>query len=135
MRITTLLFMLVLCISCQTHKKEEYFEIKIASKTVVGIFPDSLQLSKMEKEYGEDDFFTIIDDVIWYDSQMREVIDSLKIKFVDTDKRLIRITTPNDHIEINNDTSQVKWRYVYFDGKEILERDVFYLIDLGEAQE
>ena len=36
----------------------------------------------MKKEYGEDDFYTVADDVMWYNGQMLEVIDSLKIKFV-----------------------------------------------------
>jgi hypothetical protein len=89
----------------------------------------------MKKEYGEDDFYTVADDIMWYNGQMLEVIDSLKINYIHTDKRLIRIITPKDRIEINNDTSETKWRYIYFNGKEILEKDVFEIIDLKKFYE
>ncbi|XLS27992.1 hypothetical protein ACJD0Z_12370 [Flavobacteriaceae bacterium M23B6Z8] len=118
--------------SCDTENKNEFFEINLTKKTVVGISPDSILMAKMKEEYGEDDFYTIADDVMWYHEQMLEMLDSLKIKYVHTDKRFVRIITPKDQLEINNDTSQVKWRYIYFNGKETLEKDLFEIIDLNK---
>ncbi|WAC02963.1 hypothetical protein N7U66_04860 [Lacinutrix neustonica] len=135
MKYLKIIIILTLFYSCKTENKNEFFEINLTEKTVVGISPDSIQIAEMKKEYGEDDFYTIADDVMWYNGQMLEVIDSLKIQFVHTDKRLVRIITPNDRIEINNDTSQVKWRYIYFNGKETLEKDVFEIIDLNKFYE
>ena len=96
---------------------------------------DSILIAKIKKEYGEEDFYTVAEDALWYNAQMLEVIDSLKIKYVHTDKRLVRIITPKDKFEINNDTSEVKWRYIYFNGKETLEKDVFEIIDLNKFYE
>ena len=121
--------------SPKTTDKGKIFEIKLSEKTVVGISPDSIQIVEMKKEYGEDDFYTAADDVMWYNGQMLEVIDSLGIKFIHTFKRKVRIITPNDQLEIDNDTSKVKWRYIYFNGKEILEKDVFEIIDLNKFYE
>lgn len=135
MRYLTIIIVLILFISCKTDKKNEFFEIKLTEKSVVGISPDSIQIVEMKKEYGEDDFYTVADDIMWYNGQMLEVIDSLKINYTHTDKRLIRIITPKDRIEINNDTSETKWRYIYFNGKEILEKDVFEIIDLKKFYE
>ena len=39
------------------------------------------------------------------------------------------------HQRQNNDTSETKWRYIYFNGKEILEKDVFEIIDLKKFYE
>ena len=135
MRYLTIIIVLILFVSCKTDKKNEFFEIELTEKTVVGISPDSIQIVEMKKEYGEDDFYTVADDIMWYNGNMLEVIDSLKIKYIHTDKRLIRIITPKDRIEINNDTSQIKWRYIYFNGKETLEKDVFEIIDLNKFYE
>ena len=135
MKYLKIIIVLTLFYSCKTENKNEFFEINLTEKTVVGISPDSIQIAKMKKEYGEDDFYTVADDVMWYNGQMLEVIDSLKIQFVHTDKRLVRIITPKDRIEINNDTSQVKWRYIYFNGKETQEKDVFEIIDLNKFYE
>ena len=135
MKYLKIIIVLTLFYSCKTQNKNEFFEINLTEKTVVGISPDSIQIAEMKKEYGEDDFYTVADDFMWYNGQMLEVIDSLKIQFVHTDKRLVRIITPKDRIEINNDTSQVKWRYIYFNGKETLEKDVFEIIDLNKFYE
>ena len=72
---------------------------------------------------------------MWYNGQMLQVIDSLKINYIHTDKRFVRILTPKDQIEINNDSSKIKWRYVYFNGNETLEKDVFEIIDLYKFYE
>ena len=135
MKYSIIIIVLSLFVSCKTETKTEFFEIKLTEKTVIGISPDSTQIVEMKKEYGEDDFYTVADDVMWYNGKMFEVIDSLKIKYIHTDKRLVRIITPKDRIEINNDTSQVKWRYIYFNGKETLEKDVFEIIDLNKFYE
>ncbi|MBC31888.1 MAG: hypothetical protein CMH48_13725 [Muricauda sp.] len=121
-------------VSCKTQKGNEFFEIQLTEKTVVGISPDSIEISKMKKELGEEDFYVLADDVLWYRGKMLEVLDSLRIKFIDTDKRLIKIITPNDQIEINTDTSVVKWRYFFYDGEKTLERDVFELMDSDDLR-
>lgn len=115
--------------------KGKIFEIKLTEKAVVGISPDSIQIVEMKKEYGEDDFYTIADDVMWYNGQMLEVIDSLGIDYIHTFKKKVRIITPKDQLEIDNDTTDVKWRYVYYNGKETVETDVFEIINLYKSYE
>ncbi|WP_274476037.1 hypothetical protein [Mangrovimonas aestuarii] len=135
MKYLNIIIVLTLFVSCKTDNETEFFEIKLTDKTVVGISPDSTQIAEMKKEYGEDDFYTVTDDVMRYNAQMLRIIDSLKIKYVHTDKRLLRIITPKDQIEVNNDTSEIKWRYVYYNGTETLEKDVFEIINLAKFYE
>lgn len=127
MRCLIVLIAVIIFVSCKTDKETEFFEIKLTEKSVVGISPDSIQIMEMKKEYGERDFYTIADDMMWYNGQMLEVIDSLKINYIHTNKRLIRIIALKGCVEINNDTSETKWKYIYFNGQEILEKDVFEL--------
>ena len=132
MKKITIIIVLILFFSCNTEKKSDFFEIKLTEKTVVEISPDSIQMLEMKKEYGEENFYTATDDIMWYSSEMYAVIDSLHINHILTDKRKVRITTPKGQMEINNDTSKTKWRYFYFNGEEVLEKNVFDIINLKE---
>jgi hypothetical protein len=122
---------LILFFSCKTNQLK-FQEITLSKKTVIGISPDSIEIKKMKEKWGEEDFYTAADDIMWYNGQMLKVIDSLKIDYIHTDKKYIRIITPNKKIEINTDTTKIKWRYFYFNGKEILEKDVFDIINMYE---
>jgi hypothetical protein len=121
---------LSLVLACKTEQKKDYFEIKLSDRTVIEISPDSTQLEAMIQNYAEEDFYTMVDDVMWYSSQMRDVMDSLNIKYIYTDKRFVKIVTPKDQITIDNDSSKVKWRYIYFNGNFTQEKDIFELINL-----
>ncbi|RCW92005.1 hypothetical protein [Winogradskyella arenosi] len=130
MKYTALLTLLILVLACKAEKDQDFFEITLSENAVVGIAPDSIQIEELKQAYGEDDFYTVMDDIMRYNGQTLEVIDRLNINSIHTDKRRVKIITPIASIKIDNDTSQVKWRYIYFNGKEILENEVFEIIDL-----
>lgn len=130
MKYTALLTLLILVLACKAEKDQDFFEITLSENAVVGIAPDSIQIEELKQAYGEDDFYTVMDDILWYNGQTLEVIDRLNINSIHTDKRRVKIITPIASIKIDNDTSQVKWRYIYFNEKEILEKEVFEIIDL-----
>ena len=130
MKYTALLTLLILVLACKAEKDQDFFEITLSENAVVGIAPDSIQIEELKQAYGEDDFYTVMDDILWYNGQTLEVIDRLNINYIHTDKRRVKIITPIASIKIDNDTSQVKWSYIYFNEKEILEKEVFEIIDL-----
>ena len=66
MKKITIIIVLILFFSCNTEKKSDFFEIKLTEKTVVEISPDSIQMLEMKKEYGEENFYTATDDIMWY---------------------------------------------------------------------
>lgn len=77
-------------LSCiKISENPEFYQIKLTDKTVVGLSPDSLQIEKIKEEFGEDDFYTVADDVMWYNAKMLETIDSLNIKYIHTNNRLM----------------------------------------------
>jgi uncharacterized protein YcfL len=111
-------------------QKDDFFTIRVSEKTVISVSPDSAQVEEISNKYDAEDFVTIIDDIMWYESQMLEKMDSLKITHINTDKRKIKIITPQQQLKVDNDTASSKWRYFYFDGKELLEKDVLELIKM-----
>ena len=116
-------------VSCNRNNKNPHFqEIKLTENTVVGIWPDSIEIETLKNEFGEDDFYTVADDIMWYNAKMLEKLDSLDIAYISTDSHLVRILTPKDQLEINKDTMQNKWSYFYYDGNTTTQKDVYDLI-------
>lgn len=111
-------------------KPQKFYKININEKSVIGILPDSLEIEKMKVEMGETDFYTMTDDIMYYQSKLFNILDSLKIKYIHTDKKLIEINTPNKIVRFNADSTPIKWNYFYFNGKEIKEMELFDLLDL-----
>ncbi|PIB37847.1 hypothetical protein BFP75_19535 [Maribacter sp. 4G9] len=123
--------MLVVCEMFKTVWPEEVlYEIKLNERSVVGVSPDSLQLEAMQFKWGEEDFFTAMDDLMWYSAQMMEVLDSLQIPYINTERRRFKIVTPTERLEVDNDTPEGGWRYFYFIGETIAEKDLFELLEL-----
>ena len=117
-------------VSCNRNNKKPHFqEINLTENTVVGIWPDSIEIETLKNEFGEDDFYTVADDIMWYNAKMLEKLDSLDIAYISTDSHLVRILTPKDQLEINKDTMQNKWSYFYYDGNTTTQKDVYDLID------
>jgi hypothetical protein len=117
----TVFLLLLLVLSCQT--KEHFEKIELRKPTMVSITPDDQTIAALEEKWGEEDFFIIIDDVMWYHSELMMLVDSLNIEQVNTDKRKITLTGNKNQWSIDMDTTQNKWRYIYFDGEAFLETD------------
>ncbi len=54
------------------------------------IYPSDEQMEEMKREYGEDDFFTIVDDGSYYHGTATGLLDSLQITTVSATKPFVR---------------------------------------------
>lgn len=63
----------------------------IESSSAILIYPTEDQIENMKKEYGEEDFNTIMDDYQFYQAQAIQNIDSVGIKTITASKRFIRL--------------------------------------------
>jgi len=122
------LFLFFLIISCQSET--DFEEIYLNKPTMVSIAPDDLSMDALISKWGEEDFGVIVDDVMWYHSELMMLVDSLNIAQVNTNKRKVKLSGPEEHWKINMDTTNSKWRYIYFDGKEFLEKDAITMKEL-----
>lgn len=107
--------------SCQTATNFE--QIELTQPTMVSIAPDSAALDSLITKWGEEDFGVIIDDVMWYHSELMMLVDSFDIDQINTEKRRVKLIGPEEYWKIDMDTTESKWRYIYFDGTEFLEKD------------
>ncbi len=119
---------IVLLFSCQSNHQVE--EIKLTEPTMISIFPDSIAMKELEEKWGEEDFYVVIDDVMWRHSELMMLVNSFNIEQLNSQKRKIKLIGDNNHWEINMDTTELKWRYIYFDGTKFLERDAFTMKEL-----
>jgi hypothetical protein len=63
--------------------------ILVEKNCVIFLYPDSIEIEEMKKKYGEDDFYTVADDLSWYQGTAGIILDSLKIKQISSDKEYI----------------------------------------------
>jgi|GEM_PF-5322361 hypothetical protein len=64
----------------------------IDSDAVVFVYPDSIQVEQMKREYGVG-FYDRADDEEFYMSEARKLFDSLKIKHITPQKRYIKFSS------------------------------------------
>ena len=123
-----MLFLLLVVLSCKSEK--EVKEIKLTKPTMVSIFPDSIALNELQEKWDPEDFVSVIDDVMWYHSELMTAVDSFKMEQLNTEKRKVKLTGGKNHWEVDMDTSATKWRYIYFDGTEFLETNAITMKEL-----
>ena len=120
--------MLLVVLSCKSEQEVE--KIKLTKPTMVSISPDSIAMNELQAKWDPEDFMSVIDDVMWYHSELIMVVDSFDIEQLNTEKRKVKLTGGKNHWEVDMDTSATKWRYIYFDGTEFLERDAITMKEL-----
>lgn len=120
--------LIVLLFSCQSSHHVE--EIKLTKPTMVSISPDSVAIKKLQEKLGDEDFYIVVDDVMWYHSELMMLVDSFDIEQLNSEKRRIKLIGGKNHWQIDMDTTELKWRYIYFDGTEFLERDAITMREL-----
>jgi len=120
--------LMLVVLSCKSKQKFE--EIKLTKPTMVSISPDSIAMNELQAKWDPEDFMSIIDDVMWYHSELMMVVDSFDIEQLNTEKRKIKLIGGKKYWKIDMDTTEVKWRYIYFDGSDFIERDAISMKDL-----
>lgn len=118
--LNSILLLLVLLVSCQTKTTTTY---TLNTPTMIDIFPDSIAFAEIEQQWDEEDFPAFIDDVMWYHSELMMMVDTLNIDRISTESRNLKLVGGEKLWEIEMDTTEQKWRYIYFDGMDFIERD------------
>ena len=89
----------------------------VREDAVIFLWPDSLEMKKMETENSEEDYATIVDDMSWYPSVAAPVLDSLKIKKIDCDKACIILRKSNNK-EIKLRRKEISGNMIVFNNKK-----------------
>ncbi|TPE44507.1 hypothetical protein [Pontibacter mangrovi] len=142
-RQTALLFLsaviITSCVDYQEEKpsaKDERTKLEVQtvpvrlSKPAVVIFEmDSLEIEQLKEADGEDIFYTAADDLMWYNYQLQQKMDSLAIPMMYTEDDTLKVITPNQTYEIVKDSTFTVYTYFYYDGEDLTRVDLFDLLD------
>jgi len=105
----------------------------IDSTCAIFINPTSVQIDQMEKEYGEEDFYTIADDNQYYHHLANALLDSLGVETISIgeDKHLRLIGKNNSEwtLDIRQDGAP-GWNLIFFNTNK--EPKIFSTIDVNE---
>jgi len=104
-------------------------EHTLTEPTMVHIMPDSTVLDELWHQWGEEDAAVIMDDIVWYHSELMMVVDSMGMDQITTEIKNLRLTGGEKTWQIDMDTTNQKWRYIYFDGKDFVEKDAIDMKD------
>lgn len=72
----------------------------VSENSVIFLIPDGKEFKKMQNEIPEDEYNEIIADMMWYPGVAGEILDSLKIKNVQCDKKYILLQGINNSITV-----------------------------------
>jgi hypothetical protein len=99
-----------------------------------GIFisPDSTEIIKMKKEYGEEDFYVIADDNIFYDYTASHFLDSMGINCLYPKTRYLKFKINKDTICFDT-KSRYKTGWLSILYRENSEPEIYNSIDVEQA--
>lgn len=98
----------------------------------VFIVPDSIEISKMKKEYGDESFYIAADDNSYYDFEASQYLDSMRYKCIYPKTRYLKF-------KVNSDTICIDTKSKYRDGwlsilyKENKVPKFYYSVNIHEA--
>ena len=79
------------------------------------IYPTNEQMEEMKKEYGEDDFFTIMDDGNYYQGIAIDLLDSLQVTTVSATKPFVRFIGTDKTWVLNlTRKGRPTWNLIFF---------------------
>lgn len=90
----------------------------VSGSLVLIVQPSKDQLDQLLKEYGEEDLSTILDDASFYQSSAADLIDSLGIKTITSEKRFIRYRGITREWNIDLYKTNSPWLVIFFEPEQ-----------------
>jgi hypothetical protein len=82
---------------------------------IVAILPDSLQMERLKKEWGEQAFYTYANDQVWYDDQLETKAKLSDIQLVRTTNRNLILTDNQDlHLPVDTSSLTGEWGHYFY---------------------
>ncbi len=97
------------------------------------IYPTDRQISEMKKEQGEESFYTVADDNMYYQGTAIGLLDSLKIKTITAEKTYLKLTGEKNSWTLNlRKKGLPAWNLILF--KKDKEPQVISTVGINENQ-
>lgn len=93
--------------------------MQVKGMSAVFYSPDSIEIEKLKSKVGEDNFYQIVDDNNYYNSEAMKELEKNGIKVVVTDNRYIEFLKDDGRTSLIDKVSlEEKWGVILFDGKK-----------------
>ena len=101
-------------------------DVILDKPTIIGFLPDSLRQDSLKEALGEEEFYIVMDDHVWYTYLLLETAAAAGIELVWEygAERTIYVPGDVDVLWLKRDPSAL-YQYFYFDGDSLFETNVF----------
>ena len=101
-------------------------DVVLDKPTIIGFLPDSLRLDSLKEALGEEEFYIVMDDHVWYTHLLLETAAAAGIELVWEYESDLTFFVPcyADVLWLKRDPSAL-YQYFYFDGDSLFETNVF----------
>lgn len=130
MRLTKHLFVMALMLPSAAYAQSDV-EGVIRTDLVVFVSPDSTGLERLKEKHGEENFYVIADDEMYYRAAAYDLLDSLGLAYSFVERRTLRFEVKGEAREYTWSHVEESWFVVIYRSGQ--EPRVTHSIDLSEA--
>ncbi len=103
-------------------------KIDVSDTSVIVISLDSVELEEMKRKRGEDSFYTGADDLMFYNSQMLQLMDSLGVEVIYSEWDSTEVRKNGVSTLITKDSTFSIYTYFLIEGDVPIRKDLFELL-------
>ena len=86
------------------------------SAVVLFVSPDSLGIERLKREHGDEEFYAIADDAMWYRAEAFALLDSLGVAYTTAERSPMRFEVDGDVQTYTWEDVESGWFAVVYDG-------------------
>jgi hypothetical protein len=122
-----LIFSQLIC--AQTEINTNWTKTVINEPAIIVITYDSLEIENVKMDNGEENFFTAMDDLMWYNAELIEKMKNEKILILFFEHDALLIETPVKNFHIVKDSTFSVYTYFKFDGNLLQRTELLELLE------
>jgi hypothetical protein len=116
-------------LSCiQTETNTSWTKTFISEPAIIVVTYDSLEIENAKIKDDEENFYTAMDDLMWYNSQLIEKMEQEKIPLLYFEQDSLLIETPVKNFRVVRHSTFSFYTYFKFDGTQLQRTELLELL-------
>ena len=112
----------------QSEENKNWIKTVISEPSIIVVTFDSLEIEDTKLQQGEENFYTAMDDLMWYNAELIEKMGNEKIPLFYFEQDSLLIVTPVKNFQLVKDSTFSVYTYFKFDGNQILRTELLELL-------
>ena len=112
----------------QNETNKKWTKTVISAPTIIVITFDSLEIENAKIENGQENFYTAMDDLMWYNAELIEKMKEEKIPLLYFEQDSLLIETPVKNFRVVKDSTFSFYTYFKFDGTQLQRTELLELL-------